>query len=112
MANALECNMTMVDLSYTHPEAMANAATKESVSKRDNTLYSSSLTRSLATQELESKAKTSLGVGFYLKLNQMGRRHIMSPNAFDGVLIPHVLTKRWSVDEIYYIVRSRVDWFP
>ena len=49
-------------------------------------------------------------MAFYLGLNKIGRKHFVDPN-FDSALLPLVLEKTQSIDQMQYMLQARADVF-
>ena len=103
MAEALESNMTVVEF----PFIPNSAATKEATTQ--STVVS--IPSVTPTNQKTLPSETHYPHDFFLDLNKMGRKHILSPNVLDVALIPRVLEKTSSPDQLYYLLQARVDWF-
>lgn len=96
MTHALESNMTLVEFPFFNS------------SKETTTRCASSLCK---VPPHDQGYHVPYPPNFYLDLNKIGRKHILSPNALDTALAPHVLGKVFSTDQMYYLLQARVDWF-
>ena len=96
MTHALESNMTLVEFPFFNSSSEA-------------TTRCTSFVREVTPQC--NGYHSPYPPTFYLDLNKIGRKHILSPNALDAALVNHVLEKVSSIDQMYYLLQARVDWF-